>query len=175
MQPRKRLYATHTSRQVSIRLKPRIDVSILKHTVCQSDIPQKIQLLIWCVGTGTPAGDPQEAEAIASAFFDGRKLNVDEEPLYVGSVKTVIGHTEGTAGLAGLLKVSLAMRHGIIPPNLLFEELSPNVAPFYHNMNIVTSPQAWPKLNPGTPRRASVNSFGMVYLPPEESVKRFSI
>ena len=114
------------------------------------------------VGTGTPAGDPQEAEAIATAFFNGRELGELESPLYVGSVKTVIGHTEGTAGLAGLLKVSQAMRHGIIPPNLLFENLSPNVAPFYHDMKIVTSPQKWPELPSGTPRRASVNSFGKV-------------
>ncbi|XMA10253.1 hypothetical protein WAI453_003044 [Rhynchosporium graminicola] len=113
-------------------------------------------------GTGTPAGDPQEAEAISSAFFGDRggASEIDEVPLYVGSIKTVIGHTEGTAGIAGLLKASLAIQHGVIPPNMLFEELSPRVAPFYTNLKIVSHAQPWPELAPGVPRRASVNSFG---------------
>jgi hybrid polyketide synthase/nonribosomal peptide synthetase ACE1 len=70
------------------------------------------------------------------------------------------GHTEGTAGIAGLMKASLAMKHGVIPPNLHFNEISPTVAPFYNNLNLVTSLQPWPKVEAGEPRRASVNSFG---------------
>jgi len=111
------------------------------------------------IGTGTPAGDPQEAEAIATAFFSGSE-NPDGEPLAVGSVKTVIGHTEGTAGLAGLLKASLAVQHGVIPPNMLFENLNPRVAPFYRNLRILRKAQSWPAVEPGQPRRVSVNSFG---------------
>ncbi|GKT50422.1 lovastatin nonaketide synthase mokA [Colletotrichum spaethianum] len=112
-------------------------------------------------GTGTPAGDPQEAEAIANAFF-GDKLPDTTQPqnLLVGSVKTVIGHTEGTAGLAGVLKASFAVQHGVIPPNLHFEKLSPAVQPFYHHLRIPTEVQCWPQVGPGHPRRASVNSFG---------------
>lgn len=113
-------------------------------------------------GTGTPAGDPQEAEAVSSAFFGDRARGPEEEHLYVGSVKTVIGHTEGTAGIAGLLKASLAVQNGIIPPNLLFENLSPKVEPFYNDLRILTSAKHWPQLAAGAPRRASVNSFGMV-------------
>ncbi|KAL9073760.1 MAG: hypothetical protein Q9157_004639 [Trypethelium eluteriae] len=112
-------------------------------------------------GTGTPAGDPQEASAIASAFFEpGGKREPDEEPLYVGSIKTIIGHTEGTAGLAGVLKASLAMQHSQIPPNLLLNQLSPQVKPFYANLQIPKTVLPWPALPDGTPRRASVNSFG---------------
>ncbi|KXH63779.1 beta-ketoacyl synthase domain-containing protein [Colletotrichum salicis] len=110
-------------------------------------------------GTGTPAGDPQEAEAISKAFF-GSQDSPDSERLFVGSLKTVIGHTEGTAGIAGLLKASLAVQNGVIPPNLLFENLSPKVAPFYKNIAITREAQSWPELKPGQPRRASVNSFG---------------
>ncbi|KAK2037200.1 beta-ketoacyl synthase domain-containing protein [Colletotrichum somersetense] len=112
-------------------------------------------------GTGTPAGDPQEAEAIVNAFF-GDKLLEGTQPqdLLVGSVKTVIGHTEGTAGLAGVLKASLAVQHGAIPPNKHFEKLSPAVQPFYRHARIPTEVQAWPQVAPGHPRRASVNSFG---------------
>ena len=111
-------------------------------------------------GTGTPAGDPIEAEAIFKTFFGDDLQLMDKDTLYVGSIKTVIGHTEGTAGLAGVIKASLALRHGIIPPNLLFDRLSPSVAPFYNNMQIPTASKKWPTLPPGVPRRVSVNSFG---------------
>lgn len=112
-------------------------------------------------GTGTAAGDCNEAEAISSAFFGNKARCKGEEPLYVGSIKTIIGHTEGTAGIAGLIKASLAVQHAIIPPNMLFENLSTRVAPFYRNLRIVTKSQVWPSLPPGVPRRASVNSFGI--------------
>lgn len=81
-------------------------------------------------------------------------------PLLVGSIKTVLGHTEGTAGIAAVLKAMLAIRHSTIPPNLLLNELNPAVAPFYKNLKIPTVAKPWPKLAAGIPRRASVNSFG---------------
>jgi len=108
-------------------------------------------------GTGTPAGDPIEAGAIAKAFF-GTKNRSDT--LYVGSIKTIIGHTEGTAGLAGVLKASLALKHKVIPPNMHFNQLSDTVKPFYKSLRIIKSAQAWPSVSPEEPRRASVNSFG---------------
>ncbi|KAK0670981.1 hypothetical protein QBC41DRAFT_335518 [Cercophora samala] len=109
-------------------------------------------------GTGTPAGDPIEARAVQAAFFpDGSNAT---GKLLVGSIKTVVGHTEGTAGLAGLLKASLSMQHGIIPPNLHFNRLSPAVQPFYEHLEIPTTSQQWPDPPPGVPRRASINSFG---------------
>lgn len=113
-------------------------------------------------GTGTPAGDPQEAEAIRNAFYgrDAVASSSPDDKLYVGSIKTVIGHTEGTAGLAGLLKAGWAVKHGIIPPNLLLNELSPSVEPFYGNLQIPSSALPWPQTPEGSPRRASVNSFG---------------
>jgi hybrid polyketide synthase/nonribosomal peptide synthetase ACE1 len=110
-------------------------------------------------GTGTQAGDPQEAEAVSTALFPNGS-NIDTE-LFVGSIKTVIGHTEGSAGLASLIGSSLAMKHGIIPPNLHFSQLSDKVAPFYTHLNIPTEPVPWPKLTSGQVRRASINSFGM--------------
>ncbi|MCJ1245273.1 hypothetical protein MMC30_002476 [Trapelia coarctata] len=111
-------------------------------------------------GTGTLAGDPIEAEAVTKAFFAAGEQATPEQILHVGSIKTVIGHLEGTAGLAGLLKVSLAMQNGIIPPNLWFNDLNPAIKPFYNNLKIPTSAIPWPPLSPGAPRRASVNSFG---------------
>ena len=107
-------------------------------------------------GTGTPAGDPQEAEAISRAFYNGEA----SDKLYVGSIKTIIGHTEGTAGLASLIGTSLAVQHGIIPPNMHFHQLNPRITPFYGSLEVPTSAKPWPKLPPGQPRRASINSFG---------------
>lgn len=118
-------------------------------------------------GTGTLAGDPVEAEAVRNAFFDPSFKGADdhEEPegsdiLHVGSVKTVIGHLEGTAGLAGLLKASLAVQHAIIPPNMHFNQLNPKIEPFYRHLRVPTKATPWPTLADGVPRRVSVNSFG---------------
>lgn len=107
-------------------------------------------------GTGTPAGDPIEAEAIHRVFSSTRAP--DSPPLYVGSIKTVFGHTEGTAGIAAILKASMALQNSCVPPNMLFDRLSDKVEPFYHNVKILKGTQPWPKV--GTVRRASVNSFG---------------
>lgn len=109
-------------------------------------------------GTGTKMGDPKEAAAIQECF--GRRGD-NESPLYVGSVKTIIGHTEGAAGLAGILKGSEIIQKGFIPPNLLFNSLNPAIEPFYQGLHVPTSLTPWPELCEGVPRRVSVNSFGM--------------
>ncbi|KAI3401844.1 hypothetical protein diail_8222 [Diaporthe ilicicola] len=117
-------------------------------------------------GTGTKAGDPQEAGAIFRAFFPekpevaGDSDEDDNDVLYVGSIKTVIGHTEGTAGIAGLLKASLAIQNRTIPPNMHFMRLNPDIEPYYGNLKVPVEAIEWPELPEGTPRRASVNSFG---------------
>lgn len=115
-------------------------------------------------GTGTQAGDPQEAEAISSSMFptsESRTLEATPcDKLWVGSIKTVIGHTEGTAGLASLIGTIQAMKNNTIPPNLHFRNLSPKVAPFFGNLRIPTTAMPWPERAAGQPKRASVNSFG---------------
>lgn len=113
-------------------------------------------------GTGTPAGDPVEAEAVQTAFFRHGvpAEETGQPPLFVGSIKTLIGHTESTAGLAGILKVVQAMKHGYIPPNLHLNRLNPTVRPFYDHLQIPQELIPWPQLPPGHCRRASVNSFG---------------
>ncbi|KAI6777524.1 hybrid NRPS/PKS enzyme, partial [Emericellopsis cladophorae] len=78
----------------------------------------------------------------------------------VGSIKTVLGHTEGTAGIAGILKAAWALKNATIPPNLLFNELSAAVAPYYKDLAICREAIPWPTLPESQPRRASVNSFG---------------
>ncbi|KAI0200608.1 putative hybrid NRPS/PKS enzyme [Astrocystis sublimbata] len=109
-------------------------------------------------GTGTQAGDPREAGAIYESF--GRHILASENPLYVGSIKTVIGHLEGAAGLAGLLKASASIQNGYIAPNLLFKTLNPKLEPFYKSLRVPTELTPWPEVPQGVPRRVSVNSFG---------------
>lgn len=127
-----------------------------------SDRPQFFE----CHGTGTPAGDPIEAEAIHTAFYSNGDENSNgkssgDVPLYVGSIKTVVGHTEGAAGIAAILKASLALQHRCIPPNLLFDTLNPKIRPFYANVEVATiQAKPWPALAPGAVPRVSVNSFG---------------
>ncbi|EHA49333.1 lovastatin nonaketide synthase [Pyricularia oryzae 70-15] len=116
-------------------------------------------------GTGTQAGDPREAQAIADAFFPSNVTTQDptmvaKSKLLVGSVKTVIGHTEGAAGLAGTLKVIQAMRNKTVPPNMHLRKVNPKVEPFYKHLEIPTSCTDWPAPASGHPLRASVNSFG---------------
>ncbi|KLO93751.1 Uncharacterized protein Y057_14337 [Fusarium fujikuroi] len=118
-----------------------------------SDRPQ----LFHAHGTGTKAGDPKEAEAISREFFSERQPY--DEKLNVISIKTQIGHTEGTAGLASLLGTMMAMKNATVPPNMHFETLNPDIEPFYSNLEVPTSAKAWPDVH-GSVKRASINSFG---------------
>jgi acyl transferase domain-containing protein len=112
-----------------------------------------------CHGTGTQAGDPAEAQAIRDAFWDDKEESTNKNVLLCGSIKTVIGHLEGCAGIAGLIKASLAIQNKAIPPNMHFNQLNPKIKPFYSGMEVPTSLLPWPDTR-GGPRRASVNSFG---------------
>ena len=87
-------------------------------------------------GTGTQVGDPTEAEAIATAFQSCRPLG---NPLYVGSVKTNIGHLEGTSGLASLIKTVLILEKGLIPPNVWFERMNPKILEEEWNIKVVST------------------------------------
>ncbi|KAL4981859.1 hypothetical protein BDW68DRAFT_196004 [Aspergillus falconensis] len=109
-------------------------------------------------GTGTLAGDPIEAKAIRDVFFPAETAAVfdDQQVLFVGSVKTVIGH----------LEASLALQHGLIPANMHFQRLNPAIEPYYKHLVVPTEIQPWPAVPGGGPRRASVNSFGWVGMDP---------
>ena len=107
-------------------------------------------------GTGTRLGDPIEMNALMDALADGR---TDTAPCWVGSVKTNIGHLEAAAGIAGLVKVALAMRHAEIPPHLHFAQANPHIAFDGRPFAIPTAPVAWTTRG-GAPRRAGISSFG---------------
>ncbi|WP_342374008.1 type I polyketide synthase [Myxococcus stipitatus] len=107
-------------------------------------------------GTGTSLGDPIELQALAQVFGEGRSA---DSPLVVGAVKSNIGHLEATAGLAGILKVVLALRHEVIPPNLHFKRLNPNIAIGQAPVVIPTEQRPWPRGE--RPRFAGVSAFGL--------------
>lgn len=110
-------------------------------------------------GTGTPAGDPIEAAAIHSAFFGSGDPADTSHTMLVGSIKTICGHTEGTAGVAGILKAALSLQHSTVLPNLLFKSLNPKIKPFAGQLRIPTTALPWPAVEAGQPRRASVNRW----------------
>ncbi|KAI1419983.1 hypothetical protein F5Y12DRAFT_720070 [Xylaria sp. FL1777] len=107
-----------------------------------------------CHGTGTPVGDPIEVSAIGKVFADQRSIS---NPLLIGSIKSNMGHSEPSSGIAGVMKAVLAIERGIIPPTVGIETLNPNVDLKNGRLQIVTESIPWPNL---PIRRASINSFG---------------
>ena len=105
-------------------------------------------------GTGTPVGDPIEASAISSVFT---KYRSPENPIYIGALKSNIGHLEGAAGIAGLLKSVFVLERSIIPPNCWFEKPNPKIHADEWNSKFPTTSVVWPNRGP---RRASINAFG---------------
>lgn len=107
-------------------------------------------------GTGTALGDPIEIAALTQAFRSGTEA---KGFCAIGSLKTNIGHTDAAAGVAGLLKTILALKHKQLPPSLNFDEANPNIdfqnSPFFVNSKLTD----WPATQ--TPRRAGVSSFGI--------------
>ncbi len=106
-------------------------------------------------GTGTALGDPIEMRSIIEVMCTGRAAH---QPLYVGSVKTNLGHLEPAAGIAGLIKTVLALQHEEIPPHLHFKQLNPHID--LSGVPVVVTAQAQPWPQHAKPRLAAVNSFG---------------
>ena len=107
-------------------------------------------------GTGTDVGDPIEAQATGTAYGRGRD---PDRPLLIGSVKTNIGHLEAAAGIAGVIKTVLAMRQGIIPRHLHFQDPSPKIDWDRLPLKVTATPTQWPQIS-GAPPRAGVSGFG---------------
>jgi acyl transferase domain-containing protein len=107
-------------------------------------------------GTGTRVGDPVEAAALGEAIGSARPVG---SPLVVGSVKTNIGHLEAAAGIAGLIKVALSIRHHQIPPSLHFETPNPRIDLGALNLKVQRTLGPW--ADRGRPLLAGVSSFGM--------------
>ncbi len=137
--------------------RPEGQVRALRRAYAQAGFSAATVSLIEAHGTGTVAGDQAEAQSLGTLF---EEAGAERQRCAVGSVKSMIGHTKATAGVASLIKIALALHHRVLPPTLGVTTPNPKTnfpaSPFY--VNSETRP--WIRAGDSTPRRAGVSAFG---------------
>ncbi|KAG9238586.1 hypothetical protein BJ875DRAFT_415989 [Amylocarpus encephaloides] len=128
--------------------------ALIRDTYKSSGLDFHTTAFVEAHGTGTAVGDPIEAAAIGNVLGKGRSPDC---PLYIGAIKSNIGHLEGASGVAGLIKTVLALEKGVIPPNTNFDSVNPNIKADELHLAFPQQCTPWPVKGL---RRASINSFG---------------
>ncbi|KAH8706032.1 putative polyketide synthase [Talaromyces proteolyticus] len=131
-----------------------LQAKLIRDTYKKAGLSMKPTRFFEAHGTGTSVGDPIESKALGAAF---RQVRTTDDPLWIGAIKSNIGHLEGASGVAGIIKAILVLEKAIIPPNTNFEKINPKIDAEFLRIQFPLESLPWPTKGL---RRASVNSFG---------------
>lgn len=138
---------------------PEQQIALVNDCLQQAGISAEQISYLEAHGTGTSLGDPIEFNALNEVFNHDRSGNM-RQPCYIGSVKANIGHLEGAAGLAGIVKVLLMLQHKSIVPCAAFQRLNPEIDSADTRLQLATEENAW-RVDAGQKRFAGLSSFGL--------------